>query len=67
MTSSMVEWVYLGAEGEERGTSEAFATQAEAEVWFGSAWESLAAGGATQVALREVGGDEIYRMSLAPE
>ena len=64
----MVEWVFIGGDGAERGTSETFATQAEAEAWFGTAWESLAAEGSTHAALREIdGGDEIYRMSLAAE
>jgi len=30
----MVEWVFIRGDGAERGTSEAFATQAEAEAWF---------------------------------
>ena len=64
----MVEWVLIGADGEETGTSESFASQADAEAWFGTAWESLSAGGTTHVALREVDdGDELYRMSLAGE
>lgn len=64
----MVEWVFIDAEGAERGTSETFATQASAEAWFGTAWESLSADGTTHVALRDVDtGDERYRMSLAAE
>jgi hypothetical protein len=64
----MVEWVFIGGDGSERGTSEVFATQADAEAWFGSSWETLATAGTTHVALRAIdGGDEIYRMSLAAE
>jgi hypothetical protein len=64
----MVEWVFIGTDGEETGSSEAFATQAEAEAWFGTAWESLGADGTTHVALRDLDSrDEIYRMSLAAE
>lgn len=64
----MVEWVFVGADGEETGTSIPFATQAEAEVWFGTAWESLAADGTAEVALRDLDSrDEVYRMSLAAE
>ncbi len=62
----MVEWAFIDEAGNERGVSEPFATQAEAEAWFGTSWESLSADGTAQVALREVGGaEEIYRMSLA--
>ena len=64
----MVEWVFIGPGGEERGTSEAFPDQVAAEAWFGTAWESLGADGTTDVALRDIErGDEIYRMSLAAE
>jgi hypothetical protein len=64
----MVEWVYIGADGEETGASEAFPTQADAEAWFGTNWEPLAAAGTTHVVLRDTGnGAEIYRMGLAPE
>ena len=64
----MVEWVFLDAGGVETGTSESFASQADAEAWFGTAWGSLSADGTTDVALRDLdSGDEIYRMSLAPE
>lgn len=64
----MVEWVFIDGGGAERGTSEVFATQADAEAWFGAAWESLAAEGTTHVALRAIdGGAELYRMSLAAE
>jgi hypothetical protein len=64
----MVEWVFIRGDGAERGTSEAFATQAEAEAWFATAWESLSADGTTHAALREIdGGVEIYRMSLGAE
>jgi hypothetical protein len=63
----MVEWVYLGGDGAEQGVSERFANQAEAEAWFGTAWESLADAGTAEVVLRDVdGGREIYRMSLSP-
>ncbi|MGZ5294352.1 MAG: hypothetical protein ACXWH5_10225 [Actinomycetota bacterium] len=68
MKEPMVVWVFIDAESAERGTSEAFATQADAEAWFGTAWESLSADGTTNVALRDLGtGDELYRMSLAAE
>jgi hypothetical protein len=64
----MVEWVFLDAGGVETGTSESFASQADAEAWFGTAWGSLSADGTADVALRDLdSGDEIYRMSLAPE
>ncbi len=64
----MVEWVFIDAEGVEGGTSESFATQADAEAWFGTAWASLSADGTTHVALRDLdSGDELYRMSLAAE
>jgi hypothetical protein len=64
----MVEWVYVDTEGTETGTSEVFTAQADAEAWFGTNWESLAAAGTTHVALRDTGnGSEIYRMGLAPE
>ena len=64
----MVEWVFIDAKGEETGTSEVFVTQEEAESWFGTNWEPLAAAGTTHVALRDTGnGSEIYRMGLAPE
>jgi len=68
MEEPMVEWVFIDAEGAERGTSETFASQADAEAWFGTSWESLAADGTTDVALRAIdGGTELYRMSLAAE
>lgn len=64
----MVQWVFIGAGGVETGTSESFASQADAEAWFGTAWESLSADGTTDVALRDLdSGDELYRMSLAAE
>jgi hypothetical protein len=64
----MVEWVFIGAGGAETGTSETFASQADAEAWFGTAWESLSADGTTDVALRDLdSGDELYRMSQAAE
>lgn len=64
----MVEWVYIDAAGDETGTSEAFDTQADAEAWFGTNWEALAASGTTHVALRDTsGGTEVYRMGLGPE
>jgi len=64
----VVEWVYIDAEGTETGTSEAFESQADAETWFGTNWESLATGGTTEVVLRDTGdGAEIYRMGLGPE
>jgi len=64
----MVEWVYLDAQGEESGTSEVFVTQEDAEAWFGTNWEPLAAAGTTHVALRDTGnGVEIYRMGLGAE
>jgi hypothetical protein len=65
---AMVEWVYMDAEGSETGTSEVFVGQEDAEAWFGTNWESLAANGTTHVALRDTGnGSEVYRMALAPE
>jgi hypothetical protein len=64
----MVEWVFIDEEGAERGTSESFASQADAETWFGTAWESLSADGTTHVALRDLdSGEELYRMSLGAE
>lgn len=64
----MVEWIYLDAQGDETGTSEAFVTQEEAEEWFGTNWEPLADAGTTHVVLRDTGnGAEIYRMGLAAE
>jgi hypothetical protein len=64
----MVEWVYIEGDGVETGTSEAFETQADAEVWFGTNWEALAANGTAHVALRDTSdGSEIYRMGLGPE
>jgi hypothetical protein len=64
----MVEWVYIDAEGTETGTSESFASQADAEAWFGTNWTSLAEAGTSDVALRHTGdGTELYRMSLAEE
>lgn len=63
----MVEWVFIDAEGTETGTSDPFGTQADAESWFGTSWESLSKGGTTDVALRDTDdGTEVYRMSLAP-
>jgi len=64
----MIQWVFIGVDSDETGTSEAFASQADAEAWFGTAWESLSAGGTAHVALRDLDtGDELYRMSLAAE
>ena len=64
----MVEWVFIDEEGVERGTSEEFATQSEAEAWFSAAWGSLAAAGTASVTLRATdSGEELYRMSLAAE
>jgi hypothetical protein len=66
--TAVVEWVYVDADGNETGTSEAFETQSDAETWFGTNWETLAANGTTHVALRDTGdGSEIYRMGLGPE
>ena len=64
----MYEWALFYAEGAETGASEAFETQADAEAWFGTNWESLAAGGTADVALRnKEDGTEAYKMSLAAE
>ena len=64
----VVEWIYLDAQGEETGTSEAFLTKEDAEAWFGTNWGPLAAAGITHVALRDTGnGVEIYRMGLGAE
>jgi hypothetical protein len=66
--SGMVEWVFIDAEGAETGTSEPFDSQTEAEAWFGTNWEALAASGTVNVALRDTSdGSEIYRMGLGPE
>jgi hypothetical protein len=55
-------------EGVETGATESFETQADAEAWFGTNWESLAAGGTADVALRnKEDGTEAYKMSLAAE
>jgi hypothetical protein len=64
----MYTWALFDAEGNETGTTDTFATQTEAEEWFGTNWPALAEGGTSDVGLRDTeNGAEIYRMSLAPE
>ena len=64
----MFEWAQFDAAGAETGTSETFASQAETEAWFGTAWQAMGDAGITDVALRDTtDGTEIYRMSLAAE
>jgi hypothetical protein len=64
----MYTWALFDAEGTETGVTESFATQADAEAWFGANWESLAQAGTTDVALRNTeDGTEHYKMSLAAE
>ena len=60
----MYEWALFDAEGVETGASEAFDTQADAEAWFGTNWESLAAG--LRGAGTTVGGSDTGTL-LAPE
>ncbi|MEA2557936.1 MAG: hypothetical protein QOG88_1474 [Actinomycetota bacterium] len=64
----MFEWGFLDADGSETGQSESFDSQADAELWFAMNWEPLAAGGTTDVVLRDKSdGAEVYKMSLAAE
>jgi len=64
----MFEWALFDATGAETGVSASFETQVDAEAWFGTNWESLAAGGTADVALRNTeDGTEAYKMSLASE
>ncbi len=64
----MFEWALFDTAGVETGASAPFATQADAEAWFGTNWESLAAGGTADVALRnKEDGTEAYKMSLAAD
>jgi hypothetical protein len=64
----MFEWALFDATGAETGVSTSFESQADAETWFGTNWEALAAGGTADVALRnKEDGTEAYKMSLAAE
>jgi hypothetical protein len=64
----MFTWALLDALGTETGTTEAFASQTDAEAWFGTNWEALAQGGTAEVTLRDTDdGSEVYTMSLAAE
>jgi hypothetical protein len=64
----MFTWALFDSEGTETGTTETFASQADAEAWFGGNWEDLAKTGTADVALRNTAdGSEIYKMSLAAE
>jgi hypothetical protein len=63
----MYTWALFDAQGNETGTTEPFASQADAEAWFGTNWGSLARGGTADVALRDPEGGEVYKMSLAAE
>jgi hypothetical protein len=56
------------ASGNETGATDDFATQTEAEEWFGINWQAMADAGTSDVALRDTeNGSEVYRMSLAPD
>lgn len=64
----MFTWVLFDVEGAETGTTDPFASQADAEAWFGTNWEALAQEGTADVALRNTDdGSEVYKMSLAAE
>ena len=64
----MFTWVLFDATGSETGTTETFATQADAEAWLGAHWQAMAEDGTAEVALRDTDdGSDVYRMSLAPE
>jgi hypothetical protein len=56
------------AGGNETGTTGGFATQTEAEEWFGTNWQAMADAGTSDVALRDTeNGSEGYGMGLAPD
>jgi hypothetical protein len=60
-----VVWRYLGANGQEVGSSEPFADQESAEAWLGEAWLDLRDRGIHEVELVEgLDGAVLYRMSL---
>jgi hypothetical protein len=59
-------WRYEGAGGQPTpGTSESFASQADAESWLGQTWRELVAAGVVTAVLVEDDRTE-YRMSLLP-
>jgi hypothetical protein len=61
-------WAMFDADGNETGTTGDFATQTEAEEWFGANWQAMADAGTSDVALRDTEtGTEVYRMGLGSD
>lgn len=62
----MFDWQYIDDQGNETGASVQFESQADAEAWCGTEWESLSSMGIAEMALRDLeAGTEVYKMSLA--
>ncbi|MGH2819215.1 MAG: hypothetical protein ACRDJ5_01035 [Actinomycetota bacterium] len=59
-------WTLHDAGGNELRATDDFASREAAEEWLGREWGSLVDEGAEAVSLRS-NGEELYRMSLAPE
>ena len=58
-------WVLIDSSDREIRTTDGFDSKDDAEAWLSAHWTELAEEGAEEVSLRD-GGDESYRMSLAP-
>ena len=56
-------WTLLDASGKEMRTTDAFASQEEAEAWMGAEWSSLLDEGAEYVSLRS-DDSQLYKMGL---
>lgn len=62
---SVLEWLYLDAEGRDVGTSEPFDDRERAEAWMGEAWSDLLERGVEEVVLVDRDrGRTLYRMGL---
>ena len=56
-------WILHDGAGADLRSTEDFPTQAEAEAWMGTEWESLLAEGGESVTLMD-GSEKVYRMGL---
>ncbi len=64
---AVFEWRFLDETGAESGRSHSFDDRGAAEAWMGESWAELLAKNVEEVALHEVDGRRLYRMSLRPE
>ena len=56
-------WIVHDSAGEDIRVTEDFSSQAEAEAWMGTEWESLLTEGGEEVTLMDEG-EQVYRMGL---